>query len=96
MPPPAPINPQIEPIITPQITDCTNRFLGSTASIAFLVVITGFTINLTPSRNVINTEKLPIVLLGTWLAIQLPTMVKHKTDTIITTPLRMSRFLFLP
>ena len=39
---------------------------------------------------------LPIVLLGTWLAIQLPTMVKHKTDTIITTPLRMSRFLFLP
>ena len=96
MPPPAPINPQIKPIITPQITDCTNRFLGSTASIAFLVVITGFTINLTPSRNVINTEKLPIVLLGTWLAIQLPTMVKHKTDTIITTPLRMSRFLFLP
>ena len=34
-------------------SDCTNRFLGSTASIAFLVVITGFTINLTPSRNAV-------------------------------------------
>ena len=37
-----------------------------------------------------------MVRLGTMLASQLPAMVKHSTLTIITSPLRISRFLFLP
>ncbi len=42
------------------------------------VAITGFTINLIPSSNVINTEKLPIVVFGTRLAIQLPNNVNAR------------------
>ncbi len=61
-----------------------------------LVVMTGLTMNFTPSSSVINTEKLPIAAEGSRLDTQLPTSVKHRTDTIITIPLRMSRFLFLP
>ena len=76
MPPPAPINPQISPIMMPQITDCISRFLGSTACMVSFVVITGFTINLIPRKKVINTEKLPIVVFGTRLAKKLPTNVK--------------------
>ena len=62
MPPPAPIKPQMKPIITPQITDWTARFFGEILSIASLVVMTGRT------RKVMNTEKLPIVWEGTRLA----------------------------
>ena len=42
-------------------------FFRETACMASFVVITGFTMNLTPSRKVINTEKLPIVADGTRL-----------------------------
>ena len=52
--------------------------------------------NLTPSKSVINTEKPPIVLLGTRLDTQLPTSVKHSTAAIITRPFFTSRFLFFP
>ena len=52
--------------------------------------------NLTPSRRVMNTEKLPIVVFGTMLAIQLPTVVKHSTEIIMIIPFFISRFLFLP
>ena len=44
-----------------------------------LVVITGFTMNFTPNTMVINTEKLPMVLLGTRLETQLPTIVSSST-----------------
>lgn len=67
MPPPAPTNPQINPIRTPHTIDWITRFFAETLSIASLVVITGFTINLTPNRNVIKTEKLPMVEDGTRL-----------------------------
>ena len=67
MPPPAPMKPQINPIKIPQIKDWTARFFAGTFSIASLVVITGLTINLIPRRNVINTEKFPIVVEGTKL-----------------------------
>ena len=46
-------------------------FIAGTGS---FVVITGFTMNLMPSSRVMNTEKLPIVVLGTRLAIQLPNL----------------------
>ena len=68
IPPPAPIKPQIKPIITPQITDWTALFFGEMLSIASLVVMTGRTMNLMPRRKVMNTEKLPIVWEGTRLA----------------------------
>ena len=95
-PPPAPIKPQINPTSEPQITDCTIRFLPSTWFMDSLVVITGFTINLMPKSSVIKTEKFPIVVLGTLLATQLPNSVTNRTETIITTPFLISRFLFLP
>ena len=69
MPPPAPMKPQINPISTPQTMDCTARLRADTFIIASLVVMTGRTMNFTPSRNVINTEKLPIVREGSRLAI---------------------------
>ena len=96
IPPPAPINPQIKPTIVPQTTDCISRFLALTAAIVSFVVMTGFTINFIPSSSVINTEKLPIVVLGTMLAIQLPNNVNTSTVIIMTMPFRMSRFLFFP
>ena len=68
MPPPAPINPQMNPTPAPQSRDCTNRFSALTAFIALLVVMTGRTMNLTPSRRVIKVEKPPIVVPGTRLA----------------------------
>ena len=46
---------------------------------ASLVVMTGLTMNLMPSRNVINTEKPPIAREGTRLASQLPTTVNPST-----------------
>ena len=61
-----------------------------------LVVITGFTMNFTPNTMVINTEKLPMVLLGTRLETQLPTIVSSSTAAIITRPFFTSRFLFFP
>ncbi len=96
IPPPAPMKPQINPTTIPLITDCMIRFLPLTLFMDSLVVITGFTINLIPSSRVIKTEKLPMVVFGTLLAAQLPIRVKSKTVTIITRPLRMSRFLFFP
>ena len=69
MPPPAPMKPQMKPISVPQASDWITRFFGDTPSMASLVVITGRTMNLTPSRNVMNTEKLPMVREGTRLAI---------------------------
>ena len=68
MPPPAPIKPQIKPMRQPQTRDWMARFFAETPSIASLVVITGLTMNLMPSRNVINTEKLPMVWEGSRLA----------------------------
>ena len=59
----------MKPMITPQSTDCAARFLAETPCMASLVVMTGRTMNLTPSRNVMNTEKFPIVREGTRLAI---------------------------
>ena len=67
MPPPAPMKPHINPIKTPHITDWMTRFFADTFSIASLVVITGFTINLIPRIKVINTENPPIVVEGTRL-----------------------------
>ena len=43
-------------------------FLADTPSIASLVVITGLTINFTPKRKVMRTEKFPMVVEGTKLA----------------------------
>ena len=90
------MKPQIMPTITPQRADCTKRLRMETAVMASLVVMTGFTMNLIPSSRVIHTEKLPIAAEGSRLDTQLPTKVKHRTATIITIPLRMSRFLFFP
>ena len=67
IPPPAPMKPHIKPINTPHTTDCMARFLADTPSMASFVVITGLMMNLIPRRNVINTEKLPIVADGTRL-----------------------------
>ena len=68
MPPPAPIKPQMNPTPAPQSRDCTNRFSALTAFIELLVVMTGRTMNFTPSRRVIKVEKPPIVRPGTRLA----------------------------
>ena len=95
IPPPAPIKPQIKPIIAPPSSDWTSRFLGSTAAMLSLVVITGLTRNLIPSSRSIQVEKPPMVRLGTRLDTQLPTRVRTSTDPIITRPFLMSRFLFL-
>ena len=83
-------------LTVPQMTDCTARFLADAACIVSFVVMTGFTMNLTPSRNVMNTEKFPIAVDGTSFETKLPTTVKTSTVAIIISPLRMSRFLFLP
>ena len=95
MPPPAPTKPQMRPTREPQTTDCTARLPLETPAIACLVVITGLTRNLMPSSSVMTVEKLPIVLLGTRLDAQLPTIVITSTAAIIIRPLRTSMFLFL-
>ena len=95
MPPPAPIKPQMKPMRMPQTMDWMARFLALTPCMASLVVITGRTMNLMPSRKVMNTEKLPIVAEGSRLATQLPTTVNTSTLTIMMRPFLMSRFLFL-
>ena len=59
------------------------------------MVITGRTINFTPSRKVMNTEKFPIVVEGTRRAMKLPTTVNARTLTIMISPFLISRFLFL-
>jgi len=64
IPPPAPINPHIKPISIPHIIDCIILFFLDTACIDSFVVITGFTINLIPSKKVIKTEKFPIIFDG--------------------------------
>ena len=94
MPPPAPIKPQIKPTPMPQTSDCTSRFWALTPCMASLVVMTGRTMNLTPSSIVINTEKLPMVAPGTLLATKLPTIVKASTAAIITAPFFTSRLPF--
>ena len=68
MPPPAPTNPQIKPIMTPQTADCMARFFADVSCMDSFVVITGFTMNLMPKRNVMNTEKVPMVAGVTRLA----------------------------
>ena len=95
MPPPAPIKPQMKPMSIPHTTDWTARFFALTPCMASLVVITGRTINLTPSRKVMNTEKPPMVAEGTLLATQLPTTVNISTLAIMIRPFLISRFLFL-
>ena len=65
---PAPTNPQIKPTPAPQSSDCTNRFWALTAFMAFFVVMTGRTMNLTPSKKVMKVENPPIVVPGTRLA----------------------------
>lgn len=69
IPPPAPTNPHIKPIKTPHIIDWTALFFAEMPCMDSFVVITGFTINFMPSKNVMNTEKLPIVVEGTKLEI---------------------------
>ena len=61
MPPPAPTKPQIKPIMMPHPADFISRSLGETASMLSLVVMTGRTMNFTPSSMVMQTEKLPMV-----------------------------------
>ena len=95
MPPPAPTKPQIRPMMTPQTMDWIARFFAEIPCMASLVVMTGLTMNLMPSRNVINTEKPPIVREGTRLASQLPTTVNPSTLAIMMRPFFTSRFLFL-
>ena len=51
----------------PQIRLWTIRFFAETWPMDSLEVITGFTMNFTPSIMVMNTEKLPMVLLGSRL-----------------------------
>ena len=68
MPPPAPTKPQMNPISTPHTMDCAARFFAETRCMDSLVVMTGRTMNLTPSRNVMNTEKPPMAAGGTRLA----------------------------
>ena len=68
MPPPAPTKPQIRPMITPQTMDWTARFFAETPCMVSLVVMTGRTMNLMPSRKVMKTEKLPMVAEGSRLA----------------------------
>ena len=53
--------------LIPLITDWMARFCGDTPCMVSLVVITGRTINLIPSKNVIKTEKFHIVVDGTRL-----------------------------
>lgn len=67
IPPPAPTNPQINPIRTPQRMDWIALFFAETSIMASFVVITGFTINFIPSNKVINTETFPIAVDGTKL-----------------------------
>ena len=67
MPPPAPTKPQINPMITPQTTDWMARFFAETCAMDSYVVMTGFTMNLMPRRNVMKTEKFPMVVDGTRL-----------------------------
>lgn len=93
MPPPAPMKAQMKPITAPQTLELDEAFCGETAFVASFVVTTGWTMNFTPRSSVINTEKFPMAAEGTKLDTQLPTNVKPNTETIITTPLRMSRFL---
>ena len=68
MPPPAPMKPQMKPISTPHTRDWTVRFFADTPPMDSFVVITGLTMNLMPSRNVMNTEKVPMVAGFTRLA----------------------------
>ena len=96
MPPPAPTKPQMKPTMVPLTADWRMRFLALTEAMDSFVVMTGFTMNLMPSSSVMTMEKLPMVVLGTTLATKLPTSVKTRTAPIMTTPPRMSRFLFLP
>ena len=89
------MKPQMKPMSMPHTSDWMARLLTLTPSMASLVVMTGRRMNLTPSRKVMNTEKLPMVAEGTLLATQLPTTVKARTLTIMIRPFLMSRFLFL-
>ena len=59
------MKPQINPIRTPQMTDWMARFCADTPCIDSFVVMTGRTMNLIPSRKVMKTEKLPMVVDGT-------------------------------
>ena len=52
-----------------RITTASIDNLNFKACMASLVVITGFTINLTPSSSVMTIENPPMVLLGSRLAI---------------------------
>ena len=86
----------MKPIPAPHRIERMIRCFSGTLSIASLVVMTGLTMNFTPSISVMNSEKLPIVCWGTLLATQLPTMVKTSTVIIMTRPFLTSRFLFFP
>ena len=47
--------------------DSTARFFAETCAMDSFVVMTGFTMNLMPRRNVMKTEKFPMVVDGTRL-----------------------------
>ena len=67
--------------------DFINTDFADLALISAFVVITGLTMNLMPSKSVMNTEKLPIATDGTRLETKLPTTVKISTVIIITSPI---------
>ena len=71
IPPPAPTNPQTNPIRVPQTMDWISRVFGGTADIRSLVVITGRNRNLIPSSRVIKIENPPIRVPGSRLDTQL-------------------------
>ena len=86
----------MKPITVPQTMDCTALVRWSFSACTSLVVMTGRTMNLTPSRKVMNTEKFPMAVLGTSEATQLPIRVKISTVHSMMRPFLMSRFLFFP
>ena len=67
MPPPAPTKPQMKPTTAPQTTDFMMRERADCAAMSDFSVMTGRTMNFTPSSSVMNTEKFPMVVDGTWL-----------------------------
>ena len=86
----------MKPTTLPQARDSAMRRPRLLWAELSLVVITGRTMNLTPNSRVMNTEKPPMVALGTREAAQLPIRVNISTAASMTSPLRISRFLFLP
>ena len=67
IPPPAPTNPQIKPITTPQKIDCMTLTQRAFSAFASFVVMTGLKMNLIPSTVVMSKENDPIVFCGIYV-----------------------------